>query len=194
MKLFIKNMVCPRCIIVVKQILAEIGSEASHVLLGEIQLQEELSDEKLRLFSAKLNIVGFELIQEPNQRMVETIKKLIIEKVQTGFIEPHFTVSRYLKQCTLKDYSTLTKVFSAYESCTIEKYFILQKLEKAKELLLYGDVAINIVARNLGYCSPQYFSSQFRKVYNYSPKEFLAAGAAARKPIDKICLEYTKYP
>lgn len=194
MNLYIKNMVCPRCIIVVKQILAGIGCEANDVLLGEVKLQEELSVEKFGLLTLKLNEVGFELIQEPNQRMVETIKQLIIEKVQTGFIEPHFTVSRYLKKYTLKDYSTLTKVFSAYESCTIEKYFILQKLEKAKELLLYGDMAINTVARNLGYCSSQYFSSQFRKVYNYSPREFLAAGAAARKPIDKLCLEYTKYP
>lgn len=179
-------MVCPRCIIVVKQILAEISCEAKEVLLGEIKLQEELSAEKLRLLTTKLNEVGFELIQDPNQRMVETIKKLIIEKVQSGFIEPHFSVSRYLKKSTLKDYSTLTKVFSEVEGCTIEKFFILQKLEKAKEMLLYGDLAINSIARNLGYSSPQHFSSQFKKIYQYSPKEFKEIGAAARKPIDNV--------
>ena len=188
MKLLIKNMVCPRCIIVVRQILAEINIEAKDILLGEVELHEELSSEMLQFFTIKLTEVGFELLLEPNQKTVETIKKLIIEKVQSGFIEPHFVLSGFLKRNTLKDYSTLTKVFSACEGCTIERYFILQKLEKAKEMIFYGDMTINNIARNLGYCSPQHFSAQFRKVYKYSPKEFKVTGAAARKPIDNVYL------
>ena len=188
MKLLIKNMVCPRCIIVVRQILADMDLEAKNIFLGEVKLQHELPTEKLHLLTAKLKEVGFELIYEQKQLTVETIKKFIIEKVQSGIIEPHFNLSNHLKRNTFKDYSTLSKIFSNYEGCTIEKYFILQKLEKAKEMILYGDMRISSIARSLGYSSPQHFSSQFRKMFKYTPKDFKTFGAAARKPIDNIFL------
>ena len=90
MKVFIKNMVCPRCIIVVRKIFSDLDIEFNVILLGEVELQQKLSDETLHLLSIKLKEVGLELLQEPNQLLVETIKKLIIEKVQMNNIEPHF--------------------------------------------------------------------------------------------------------
>lgn len=186
MTLFIKNMVCPRCIMVVKQLLDEGKLKVKSVLLGQVELYKKPDKEQLEHLSRALSEVGFELLTEPHQRLVDKIKTLIIQKVQQGYIERHFSLSSYLKSNTLKDYSALTKVFSETEGCTIEKYFILQKIEKAKELLLYQEVSIGEIATRLGYSSCQHLSMQFKKVTKYSPKEFKAIGAKARHPIDDV--------
>lgn len=181
-------MVCPRCIMVVKQLLEETGIKAKSILLGEVELYEKPGEEQLRQFNVALLGMGFELLTEPHQQLVEKIKTLMIEKVQKGYIEPHFLLSTYLKSNTLKDYSTLTRVFSEIEGCTIEKYFILQKVEKAKELLLYRRMAIKEIAINLGYSSCQHLSMQFKKATGYTPKDFKKHGAKDRKPIDNIAI------
>lgn len=179
-------MVCPRCIMVVNQLLEEVGLQAKAVLLGEVELYEIPDEEQLQQFSAALLKAGFELLFEPHQQLVDKIKNLIIQKVQHGSIEPHFSLSAYLKRTTLKDYSALTKLFSEIEGCTIEKFFILQKIEKAKELLLYKQVTIKEIATTLGYSSCQHLSMQFKKVTGYSPRDFKNVGAPDRKPIDKV--------
>jgi AraC family transcriptional regulator len=179
-------MVCSRCIMVVKQLLEEVGIKTRSVLLGEVELDEKPREEQLQQFNSALLQMGFELLTEPNQQLADKIKTLIIEKIQKGYIEPHFLLSTYLKGNTLKDYSTLTRVFSEMEECTIEKYFILQKVEKAKELLLYRQMTIKEIASNLGYSSCQHLSMQFKKVTGYSPKYFKKYGAKDRKPIDNV--------
>jgi len=186
MKLLIKNMVCPRCIIAINEILKETELKAKSVLLGEVELSEIPNSEQMKEFSIALSKWGFELLTTPDQQIVDRVKTLIIQKVQKGYIEPHFSLSTYLKVNTLKDYSTLTKLFSEIEGCTIEKYFILQKVEKAKELLLYRQLTIKEIAARLGYSSCQHLSMQFKKVTKYSPKEFKTHGAKERKPIDNV--------
>ena len=170
----------------VKQLLEEAGIKVKCVLLGEVELYEAPKEERLQQFNAALVKMGFELLAEPAQQLVDRVKTLIIEKVQKGCIEPHFVLSAYLKNNTLRDYSTLTKVFSEVEGCTIEKYFILQKVEKAKELLLYRQMTIKEIAIILGYSSCQHLSMQFKKVTGYTPKNFKGYGAKDRKPIDNV--------
>lgn len=189
-------MVCPRCILVVNQIHSDIGLNPKSVLLGEIELFEMADDETLQLLNESFLAVGFEILKDPDKQLAEAIKNAIIMKVQQGCIEPHFSLSTYLKSKTFKDYSTLSKVFSALEGFTIEKFFILQKLEKVKELLLYKQMPVKLIAQKLGYSSSQHLSMQFKKVNKISPKEFSNLGAAARKPIDNVgtILKCTKYP
>lgn len=186
MKIVVKNMVCPRCTMLVEQLLTDCGLKAKNVLLGEVELFEKPTDEELQLLSCSLLKVGFELLTEPNKQIVENVKNLIIKKVQEVDLEPHFSLSSYLKSNTLKDYSTLTKLFSEVEGCTIEKYFILQKIEKTKELLLYQQMSISEIATRLGYSSSQHLSMQFKKVTKCSPREYLKQGAAKRKSIDNV--------
>ena len=193
MKLMIKNMVCPRCILVVKQILSGIGVEPKSVLLGEVELHESVDEKTLQLLNKSLLDVGFEILDDPDKQLVDAVKNAIIMKVQQGNIEPHFSLSYYLKSNTLKDYSTLTKVFSAVEGCTIEKFFILQKLEKVKELLLYRQMPVKLIANKLGYSSTQHLSMQFKKVHKLSPKEFVKLGAAGRQSIDNVHVNSLMY-
>lgn len=179
-------MVCPRCIIVVTQILKASGLNASNVILGEVDLVEKPSDEQWLVFKDELKKVGFELLDDQKMRRIEKIKNLLIQKAQEGKIEEHFSLSTFLSGQVFKNYSYLSKTFSEIHGITIEHFFILQKIEKAKEWLLYNELSISEIASNLGYSSSQNFSSQFKKVTGFAPTDFKKVGLRERKSLDTI--------
>ena len=186
MKLLIKNMVCPRCIIVVKQLLAQHELKAKQVLLGEIELATTPHKVQLNAFVSSLQNVGFELLNNKARQDCEKIKSLIIKKTQEGNIERPFVLSHFLSMSLFKDYSLLTKVFTKYEGCTIEHFYILQKVEKAKEWLQYDQLAISDIAFQLGYSSSQHFSAQFKKITGLTPLRFKTVAASLRQSVDEI--------
>lgn len=179
-------MVCPRCIIVVEQLLSQQGLQSKNTLLGEVDLAEELTEQQLQTLAAALEEVGFEILQEPKRQMIDKIKTVVIQKVQQAAIERHFNLSSFITRYLLKDYSFLTKLFTECEHCTIEQFFILQKIEKAKELLHYNQLSVAEIAENLGYSSSQHFSSQFKKNIGLTPMQFKTNAALLRQPIDGI--------
>ena len=186
MKLFIKNMVCPRCIMSVENILKENKLEPKQVRLGEIELIKSLNKKQLEKFSADLQKVGFELLDDQKKQVIEKIKSLLVQKVQQGNIEEHFSISKYLTKKIFKDYSSISKLFSEVEGITIEQFFILQKIEKAKEWLIYNELSLSQVAFNLGYSSSQHLSSQFKKLTGMTPTQFKSLGTLHRKAIDNV--------
>ncbi|MGN6801390.1 MAG: helix-turn-helix domain-containing protein [Ginsengibacter sp.] len=186
MKLFIKNMVCPRCIMSVEQILKENGLQPKSVQLGEVELLKEANKKQLQNLSADLEKVGFELLDDQKTQLIEKIKTLLIEKVQEGDIEEHFSIQKFLSKKILKDYSSLSKLFSEVEGITIEQFFILQKIEKTKEWLTYNELSLSEIAINLGYSSTQHLSNQFKKLTGMTPTTFKSLGGSLRKTIDKI--------
>ena len=186
MKLIIKNMVCPRCIGSVEQILKNNNLPAHYIRLGEVELIKDPGKNKLEQFSADLKKSGFELLDDQNMQLIEKIKNLLIGKVQHGDIEDHFSVIKYLGQKIFRDYSALSKLFSEVEGITIEQFFILQKIEKVKEWLMYNELSLNQIAFNLSYSSTQHLSSQFKKLTGMTPTQFKHLGTPHRKAIDAI--------
>jgi len=186
MKLFIKNMVCPRCIMSVEQILKENKLQPKYVQLGEVELLKDASKPQLQKLSEDLEKVGFELLDDQKTRIIEKIKTLLIEKVQQGDIEEHFSIQKFVSKKILKDYSSLSKLFSEVEGITIEQFFILQKIEKTKEWLSYNELSLSEIALNLGYSSTQHLSSQFKKLTGMTPTAFKSLGTSFRKTIDKV--------
>ena len=186
MKLFIKNMVCPRCIMSVEQILHNHKIPSKYVRLGEVELEKDLSEKQLNLFSTELQKVGFELLDDAKTKLIEKIKMLLIQKVQDENIEEHFSINKYLTQKIFKDYSSLSKLFSEVEGITIEQFFLLQKIEKTKEWLMYNELSLSQIAFNLGYSSTQHLSSQFKKLTGMTPTQFKSLGTLHRKPIDNV--------
>ncbi len=170
----------------VEQILEEQGLQTRFVRLGEVELSAPPAQQTLALLSKNLSRVGFELLDDQKSRQIEQIKTLIIQKVQGGDIEEHFSISRYLGEQIFRDYSSLSKLFSEVEGITIEQFFILQKIEKAKEWLVYNEQSLGQIALDLGYSSPQHLSSQFRKLTGMTPSQFKKMGALHRKPLDKV--------
>jgi len=186
MKLTIKNMVCPRCISSVEQLLEKNKLQAKHVRLGEVELVKEPNKTDLQQFADDLKQTGFELLDDQKMQQIEQVKNLLIQKVQSGNIEEDFTISKYITDNIYKDYSSVSRLFSEVEGITIEQFFILQKIEKTKELLIYDEQSLSQIAFNLGYSSTQHLSNQFKKITGMTPSQFKQLGAVHRRPIDGV--------
>jgi AraC-like DNA-binding protein len=185
-KLIVKNMVCARCIASVEQILEKHDVHAHTVRLGEIEIDQEPDPAKRKSLEADLRAAGFELLDDQRKQLIEKIKGLLIQKVQSLSIEDHFSVARFLGEHIYKDYSTISKMFSEVEGITIEQFFILQKIEKTKELLVYNESSLGQIAVDLGYSSTQHLSNQFRKLTGMTPTAFRKLGGSHRKPLDQV--------
>jgi len=186
MKIFIKNMVCSRCIMVVKQVLKKMKLHQVHVELGVAEVENPLNDQQLNKLSKKFLKLGFEILDNQKEKLIEEIKNLFVKKLQEDKIEEHFSVKTYLSSSINKDYSYLSRLFSETERMTIEHYFILLKLEKVKELISYGEHTLNEIAWRLGYSSVQHLSTQFKKVVGISTTTFKNNLTIKRKAIDQV--------
>ena len=186
MKLFIKNMVCNRCIKVVREELTKLGYTVLEISLGEVELKENVSAENLILIKNILEENGFELIEDKSAKLIENIKTVIVEYVHHSNNDLNLNLSKLIEEKFSKDYSYLSALFSSTENITIEHYFILQKIEKAKELLKYGDLTLSEIAYKLGYNSVNHLSSQFKKVTGMTASEFKKNTIVKRSPIDKV--------
>jgi AraC family transcriptional regulator len=186
--LLVKNMVCNRCVQSVEKILEKAGIEFHKVLFGEIHLTNKLTTQQKEKLISGLESVGFELIDNHTTGLIEKIKKLVIKKARNEVDEKDgkINISNYLSGKLNYEYTHLSSVFSEIEGRTIENYFIEQRIEKAKELLVYGQKTLSEIAFELQYSSTAHLSSQFKKVTGLTPSHFKEVGAAKRKSLDKV--------
>lgn len=186
--LYIKNMVCNRCIYMVGQIVKQSGLDPQSIKLGEVQLSAPPTGEQTKVLEQKLHEFGFELLTDQKHRIIEKIKTLIIEHIQQDdhLKEKGPLFSRLLAEALHKDYSSLSKLFSEVEGITIEKYLIEQKIEKVKEWLAYDELTLSEMADRLGYSSVAHLSAQFRKTTGFTPSAFRKQKDHHRRPLDKI--------
>lgn len=185
-KLYIKNMVCNRCIMVVKSEIEKAGLNVRSVVLGEAELDRELSSEEKLSIGNRLMALGFALIDDKKSRVIEKTKALIIELVHQENSELKMNLSDYLSEKLGQDYKYITNLFSEVEGITIEKYYIAQKIEKVKELLVYGELTLSEIAYLLNYSSVAHLSNQFKKVTGLTPSHFKQIKTEKRKPLDLI--------
>lgn len=186
--LFVKNMVCPRCIKVVREELEALGHDVRNVILGEVTVTGTLSDEQTAQIKKAMQTNGFELIEDRNARLIEKIKHAVLKLVQNDHEENPIRIkdSEFIAGEVGRDYHALTTLFSSVENITIEQYTILQRVERAKELLKYGEMTLSKISYKLGYSSIAHLSSQFKKVTGMTPSEFKKLGTAHRHSIDHI--------
>lgn len=185
MKIAIKNMVCPRCIQAVSQVFAALGIQPLDVRLGEVIIAEPLTATQHADLGKKLDAIGFELLDDHQQQLVEQIKAIVIQHIHQ-IEDDSFVFTDVLQQELNKEYSQLSKLFSEKEGITIEQYVILQRTEKVKELLSYNELTLSEIAYRLGYSSVAYLSAQFKKVTGLTPSQFKKLGINLRKPIDQL--------
>ena len=184
--LFIKNMVCNRCVIAVRNELNDSGIEPVEVQLGEVTLEKELTTQEKIKFSNALISLGFEMIDDKKSRLIEQIKIIIIDLVHHKVNETKTNLSEVLSSKLFHDYNYISNLFSEVEGITIEKYFIAQKIEKVKELLVYDEFSLSEIAFRLNYSSVAYLSNQFKKVTGLSPSHFKKISKDRRKPLDEV--------
>jgi AraC-like DNA-binding protein len=186
MKLYIKNMVCYRCKMVVKSEFEKIGLPLVNVELGEVELASELTDEKKIQVSTLLKSIGFELIDNRKSRIIERIKNVIIDLVHRQSNQLNTNLSVYLADQILMDYNYLSNLFSEVEGGSIEHYYIAQKIERVKELLLYDELTLSEIAFQLNYSSLGHLSRQFKSVTGLTPSYFKTLKKAKRLPLDEV--------
>lgn len=172
MQLYIKNMVCNRCILVVKQVFEQAGLHPLNVKLGEVELDKAPAGQAFDAIKTNLASLGFEVLDNQRQKTIEQIRATIRELVHSGELDEHRRFSDLLSNALHKDYAYLSKLFSEVEGITIEKYVILQKTERIKELLAYGELPLSEIAFQLGYSSVAHLSAQFKKVTGFTPSAF----------------------
>lgn len=186
MKLYIKNMVCSRCKMVVKSEFEKLGLQPTAVELGEVELSEEISDNQKEVLLKNLQALGFDLIDDKKTKTVERIKNLIIDLVHHKNNDLKINLSEYLAENLNQDYNSLSNLFSEIENTTIEKYFISQKIEKVKELLIYNELSLSEIADILNYSNVAHLSNQFKKITGYTPTSFKQLKDKMRIQIENI--------
>lgn len=181
-------MVCPRCKMSVRDTLLKAGYGVVSIELGEAIINEELTDKQLLKLEAKLKVHGFELIKDRKTELIERIKNLIVELVHWSDNKPEMIInhSEYISKKLNREYHYLSTLFSEEEGISIEKYFIAQRIERARELIGYGDLTLKAIAHRLHYRSIHHFSNQFKGVTGMSPTAFKLLKEKERKNIDEI--------
>jgi YesN/AraC family two-component response regulator len=186
MRLYIKNMVCPRCITAVRNELDLMKIDTVSIELGEVEIANELTPYEIEQLDHSLKKLGFELIGDRKSRMIEQIKNEIVYLVHHSDEALTTNLSTWLSDKLHYDYTYLSNLFSEVEGTTIEKYYITQRIEKVKELLVYDELSLSEIADALGYSSTAYLSSQFKKVTGLTPTFYKSIKETKRKNIDEL--------
>ena len=187
-KILIKNMVCNRCIKVVKEEFEKIGLDVRSIILGEVVINGTLNEELTEKIRKVLEENGFELIENKRAKLIEKIKLVILDLVRNKD-ETNLVMikdSDYIVDKIGLDYHYLSTLFSSIENITIEQYIILQRIEFAKELLKYGELTLSEISYKLGYSSVQHLSNQFKKVTGLTASQFKNMTENIRKPLDHL--------
>ncbi|RYE13043.1 MAG: AraC family transcriptional regulator [Sphingobacteriales bacterium] len=168
MVLHVRNMVCPRCIMAVENILQKLAVPFTKVKMGEVLLHDIMSNELMQDFEIELNKIGFELVTDTKMQLLEQIRIIIREYVEDES-DAKVNLSVVLSDKLNYDYTYLSNFFSAETGATIEKFYIAQRIGKVMQLLKQGDASVTDIANKLGYSSAGYLSSQFKKATGVTP-------------------------
>lgn len=184
--LFIKNMVCDRCIMAVRQTLKDNGFTPVEVELGRACVDGNVSPEQRAKLRADLQGIGFELLDDKKLRTIEQIKTAIIQLVHYNDNRSQVNLSTYLQDKLHQDYSSLSKLFSEFAAKTVERYYMEQRIERVKELITYNELSLSQIALKMNYSSVAYLSSQFKSITGMTPTQFKRLQGNTRKSLDKI--------
>lgn len=185
MKLYIKNMACESCKVLVKEELKNIGAQPIHVELGEAEIKGQLSEKKEKKFERAIKKAGLELVRDKEAVLCDKIKATIVEYIGDKSSKT-INLSDYLSKKLKYDYAYLSTYFSAMQASTIEQYTIALKIEKVKEMLVLDGKTLKEMAEKLNYSSVSHLSNQFKKVTGLSTSHFKKLRSVRRKTIQDL--------
>lgn len=168
----IKEMVCQRCVTVVRQGLEQMGYAVQHAELGQVNLQGNLSHHDRERIGSFLEQHGFSIHDSRTTRLIAQIKAIIEERLEEGEARPSLRLSDQLAERLHMNYDSLSELFSRSEGVTLEKYVIHQRMNKTKEKLVYTTLTLTEISRQLGFSSIQHLSRQFKEITGFSPSQF----------------------
>jgi AraC-like DNA-binding protein len=186
MKIYIKNMACESCKVVVKNALEELDIKTVKVELGEIETKEDISDKEKILLNNKIKTVGLELLEKKQGVLIEKIRKVIIDYIYNSDEKPDVNLSVLLSEKLNHSYTYLANFFSEVEASTIAQYVIALKIERVKELIMFEEDTLSEIADKLHYSSVAHLSHQFKKNTGLTPSHFKALKEKRRVTIQNI--------
>ncbi|MCE7065229.1 AraC family transcriptional regulator [Dyadobacter sp. CY326] len=186
MKIYIKYMVSRRCKLMVKAELEALGLCHSIIELGEVELDEDLTEQQRELLHLALLKSGLELMEDKKARLIEKIKTTIIEMIYCDDEVPKLNNSAFLEEKLAYDYSYLANIFSEVTATTIEHYIIAHKIERVKELLIYDELNLTQISYLLNYSSVAHLSFQFKKVTGLTASFFKGLKHKKRLPLEDV--------
>jgi len=179
-------MVSARCKIAVKEALKGLGLHFIVVDLGEVDIMETITLEQREELKAALLPSGLELMDDKRAVLIEKIKNVIVEMVHHSDELPKTNFSDFLSKKLNHDYTYLANLFSEVQGTTIEHFIIAHKIERIKELMIYGELNITEIAWKMNYSSVAHLSNQFKKATGLSPSHFKQLKDKRRSPIEDI--------
>ncbi len=186
MKLYIKNMACESCKAVVKDALEELDISTVKVELGEIETKEDLTDVEKMELNSKIKKAGLELLEKKQGALIEKIRKVMVDYVYKSDEKLNVKFSVLLSEELNHSYTYLANFFSEVDATTIEQFIIALKIERIKELIIFGDDTFSEIADKLHYSSVSHLSAQFKKATGLTPSHFKALKDKRRITIQNI--------
>lgn len=177
-------MVSLRCKIVVKEELERLGLTATRVELGEVELRSRVSDDVLNQLRKNLAACGLELLEDRTSILIERIKSAVIEMIHYSDEAPKVNYSDYISEKLNYDYTYLSNVFSKVKGITIQQFIIMNKIERVKELLMYGEFNLTEISYKLDYSSVAHLSNQFKKITGLTPSVFKQQAEYGRRELE----------
>ncbi len=186
MKIYVRNMACESCKVVVKAALEELDIAPVKVELGEIETKEDITDDEKKKLNSKIKKVGLELLEKKQGVLIEKIRNIVIDYVYKSEEKPNIKLSAIISEKLNHSYTYLANFFSEVEATTIEQYTIALKIERIKELIIFGEHSFSAIADMLHYSSVAHLSMQFKKVTGLTPTHFKALKEKRRITIQNI--------
>lgn len=184
--LVIRNMVCDRCRTAVQRVLEAQGLPVQRIELGEVELLREVLDTEREALRVALQVEGFDLVDDRDAVTIARIKAAIVQLVHhDGELKGRVKLGDHLAGMLHKEYSGLSALFTQVEGLTIEQFFLLQRLERVKELIKYGEMTMSEIADRTGFSSVAHLSAQFKQLTGMTPTAFRSIGGG-RLPLDHV--------
>jgi AraC-like DNA-binding protein len=175
----------------VKEEFRLLGIKVINIELGELEIEEKITQEQFDIIRIALYKNGHELMEDKRSIQIEKIKNAIIEMVHYSDEPLEIKYSDYISQKLDYDYTYLSNLFSEVTGSTIQQYIIIHKIEKAKELIIYNELSLKEIAWKLHYSSVAHFSNQFKKITGLSPVFFKSLKKNKRVSLENLMVEKT---
>jgi AraC-like DNA-binding protein len=186
MVLYIKYMVSIRCKMAVKEELKKMGLHFVIVELGVVEIMEDISAAQQAELKAALHLTGLELMDDKKAILIEKVNNVITEMIHYSDELPETNYSDYISKKLGYDYTYLSNLFSEVKGITIQQFIIVNKIERVKELLFYGELNLTEISYKLSYSSVAHLSKQFKKVTGLTPSQFKELKGNRRTPLEEI--------
>jgi AraC-like DNA-binding protein len=185
-KLTIKNMVCPRCIDTVNDIFVELNIETTSIKLGEVETVNVITPTQQDQLQNLLVNRGFEILEDNKSQVISQIKSIIVEQIHHSNQELKVNFSSLLTDALGHEYASLSRLFSSVEGVTIERFVLMQRIEKIKEFIFYNELTFSEIAIQMNYSSVAHLSAQFKKETGMTPTQFKKLKEQNRRSLDSI--------